>query len=66
LQPLSEASTGCGNGLQPIIDASTALAWISGISQFEAVCQHFLGRFRFDSPSNFVIFSWLAVERSVN
>jgi hypothetical protein len=26
LQPLSEASTGCGNGLQPISDAATALA----------------------------------------
>jgi hypothetical protein len=26
LQPLSEASTGCGNGLQLISDASTALA----------------------------------------
>jgi len=26
LQPLSEASTGCGNGLQLISDASTAIA----------------------------------------
>jgi len=26
LQPLSEASTGCGNGLQLISDAATALA----------------------------------------
>jgi hypothetical protein len=57
LQPLSEASTGCGNGLQPISEASTALAWIPEISQFEAICQRFLSRFRFDSPSNFVVFS---------
>jgi hypothetical protein len=66
LQLFSEASTGCGNGLQLISDASTALAWIAGmiagISQFEAACQRFLSRFRFNSPSNFVIFSWLAVE----
>jgi hypothetical protein len=57
LQPLSKASTGCGNGLQLISDASTALAWIPEISQFEAICQRFLSRFRFDSPSNFVVFS---------
>jgi hypothetical protein len=45
------------NGLQLISDASTAIAWISEILQFEAICQRFLSRFRFDSSSSFVIFS---------
>jgi hypothetical protein len=53
LQPLSEASTGCGNGLQLISDSSTAIAEIAGISPFRAVCQRFLSRFCLDSSFRF-------------
>jgi hypothetical protein len=66
LQPLSEASTGCGNGLQLISDASTALAEIAGILPFRAVCQRFLSRFRPDSSFSFHHIFLLTVGRSVN
>jgi hypothetical protein len=66
LQPLSEASTGCGNGLQLISDASTAIAEIAGISPFRAVCQRFLSRFCLDSSFRFHHIFLLTVGRSVN